>query len=97
MSPSNKEMQLCKNCQLYAYLLTSQGKEVPEEIQDCANSYEYVLNCVSELLAELKSLKSEVFDEIVNNKERLESRELAYWWEMQLEADRLHKLLSSDD
>jgi len=96
MSPSNKEMQLCKNCQLYAYVLRAQGKEVPEEIQDCIDSYDYVLNCVKELYAEIESLDSESFEKIVNNQELLQSRELAYWWEMQQEADRLHKMLSSD-
>lgn len=96
MNPSNKEMQLCKNCQLYAYVLISQDKEVPEEIQDCIDSYDYVVNCVTELLEELKGLDSDTFERIVNNKELLESRELSYWWEMQKEADRLHKLLSAD-
>lgn len=95
MSPSNKEMQLCKNCQLYAYVLVSQGKEVPEEIQDCIDSYDYVVNCVAELSEELKCLDSATFDRIVNNAELLESRELAYWWEMQQEADRLHDILGT--
>ncbi len=96
MNPSNKEMQLNKNCQLYVYLLESLGKEVPDEIQECAESYDYVLNCVKELLEEVKGLDSETFDRILNNKEVLASRELSYWWEMQQEADRLHKLLSAD-
>ncbi len=95
MSPSNKEMQLCKNCQLYAYVLVSQGKEVPEVIQECIDSYDDVVNCVAELSAELKSLDSDTFERIVNNKELLQSRELAYWWEMQQEADRLHDALGS--
>ena len=95
MNPSNKEMQLCKNCQLYAYLLVSQGKEIPEEIQDCIDSYDYVVNCVAELSKELKGLDSDTFDKIVNNTELLESRELAYWWEMQQEADRLHDTLGT--
>ncbi|MFT5661863.1 MAG: hypothetical protein ACI9TV_002510 [Sulfurimonas sp.] len=96
MNPSNKEMQLRKNCQLYAYVLVSQDKEIPEEIQDSIDSYEYIMNCVEELSAELKSLDSDTFDRIVNNTELLEARELAYWWEMREEADRLHKSLSSD-
>jgi len=95
MNPSNKEMQLCKNCQLYAYLLVSQGKEVPEEIQDCIDSYDYVVNCVTELFEELQGLDSDTFDRIVNNKELLKSRELSYWWEMQKEANRLHDSLGS--
>lgn len=96
MSPSNKEMQLRKNCQLYAYLLDALGKEIPEEIVDCIDSYEYVINCVSSLYEEIQNLNSEDFERILNNKELLESRELAYWWEMQQEADRLHRLLSAD-
>lgn len=96
MNPSNQELQLHKNCQLYAYVLESQGKVIPEHIQDCIESYEYVVNCVNELLDELKSLDGDTFNRIVNNKESLESREVSYWWEMQQEADRLHKLLSSD-
>jgi len=36
-------------------LLGMQGKEVPEHIQDCLDSYEYVTNYVEELLEELKS------------------------------------------
>jgi len=96
MNPSNKEMRLRKNCELYAYLLTSQCKDVPEEIQECADSYDYLLNCVAEISQELEGLDSDTFDRIVNNTESLESRELAYWWEMQQEADRLHKVLSSD-
>jgi hypothetical protein len=95
MIPSNKEMRLCKNCQLYAYVLMAQGKEVPEEIQACIASYDYVVNCVAELSAELKGLDSDTFERIVNNKELLESRELSYWWEMQQEADRLHDALGS--
>jgi len=96
MSPSNKEMQLRKNCELYAYLLKSLGKEIPEEIEDCIADYEYVLNCVAELYKAVESLSSEDFERIVNNKDILESRELAYWWEMQQEADRLHRMLSAD-
>jgi hypothetical protein len=96
MSPSNKEMQLQKNCELYAYLLRSLGKEIPEYIQECIDSYEDVFNCMADLDALLKALDAKTFDTIVNNKESLESRELAYWWEMRQEADRLHRMLSSD-
>jgi len=96
MSPSNKEIQLSKNCQLYAYALRAQGKEVPEEIQDCVDSYEYVLNCVKELYKEIQEMDSQTFQRVVKNSELLESRELSYWWDMQQEADRLHRLLSAD-
>lgn len=96
MSPTNKEMQLSKNCQLYAYVLKAQGKEIPEEIQDCIDDYEYVVNCVAKLYEEIKNLNKDSFDKILNNKESLESRELSYWWDMQQEADRLHRMLSAD-
>ena len=82
--PSNKELRLHKNCQLYAYLLVSQNKEVPEEIQECANSYDYdfLVDCVAQLSDEIEGLDSEMFEKIVNNKESIEARELAYWWKM---------------
>lgn len=96
MNPSNQEMQLQKNCQLYAYVLISQGKEVPQEIEDCIESYEYTLHCSDRLFQEIEDLDSDTFDKIINNKELLESRELSYWWEMHQEANRLHKALSSD-
>lgn len=96
MSSLNKEMQLQKNCQLYLYLLESLGMEIPEAVEECAASYEDVFNCVNEMAALLESLDKSTFDAIVYNKERLESRELAYWWEMRKEADRLHRMLSSD-
>ena len=97
MSASNKEMQLQKNCQLYAYVLTSLNQEVPEEIQDCAAFYEDTMHCATELYELLKSLDSDTFEKIVKNKDLLEARELSYWWEMHQEADRLHKALSSDE
>ena len=91
MNPSNKELQLSKNCQLYVYVLNSIGKEVPEEIQECANSYDYdyLVDCVTQLSAELESLDSETFDKVVNNNESQEARELAYWWKMHQEANKL--------
>jgi hypothetical protein len=91
MNPTNKELQLRKNCQLYSYLLISQGKEVPEEIQECADSYDYnfLVDCVSQLSAEIEGLDSDTFDKIVNNKDSNKARELAYWWEMHQMANRL--------
>lgn len=93
MGPSNKEIQLRKNCQLYAYLLNAQGKEVPEVIQECADSedFDYPVECAEELYEELKSLDSETFDKIINNSQSIEARYLAHWFEMQQEADRLKK------
>ena len=77
-------------------MLKSLGKEIPEEIEECLESYDYVINCVAELKRELQGVDSQTFDKILNNKEKLESRELSYWWQMQQEADRLHRLLSAD-
>jgi len=91
MSPTNKELQLRKNCQLFVYLLVSQGKEVPEEVQECADSYDFdfLVDCVAQLSDEIKSLDSDTFERIVNNKESTKARELAYWWEMHQMANSL--------
>lgn len=95
MNPTNKEMQLRKTCELYVYVLVSQGKEVPDEIQECADSYDYdyLVDCVAELSAALEGLDSDTFDKIMNNTQVKEARDLTYWWEMQKEADRLSKAL----
>lgn len=95
-SPTNKEMQLRKNCQLYMYVLVSQGKEVPEEIEECALSldYDYLVDCVAALYEELKGLDSETFDRIVNNTQSDEARALAYWWKMHEEANQLGNSLT---
>ncbi len=82
MSPSNREIQLRKTCQLYAYVLTMLGKETPEEILECADTYDYPVDCVKELYQELKDLDSDTFDKIVNDSESMQARDLAQWWEM---------------
>ena len=66
MNPSNKELRLRRNCQLYVYLLVSQGKEVPEEIQECADSYDYdfLVDCVAQLSGEIEGLDSDTFEKI---------------------------------
>jgi len=87
--PSNKEMRERKNCELYAYLLTSLDKEVPDEILECIISYDYPLDCVADLFNELKGLDPETFEKVVNNTDSKESRELASWWEIHQEATRL--------
>lgn len=93
MNPSNKELRLRKNCQLYAYLLVAQGKEVPEEIQECADSYDYdfLVDCVSDLSDEIEGLESDTFERLVNNTESNDARELAYWWKMHQEANKLRE------
>lgn len=93
MAPSNKEMQRRKNCQLYTYLLLAQDKEVSDLILECAHAYDcdYPVECATELAEEIKGLDSETFERIVNNSESHEARELAHWWEMHQEADRLRK------
>jgi len=94
MSATNKEMQLQRNCQLYAYVLTSQGKEVPEYIQESAESYDYLVDCVAELSQEVESLDTEAFERVVNNTQIQEARELAYWWTMYQEANQLSNSLT---
>ncbi len=95
MNPTNKEMQLRKTCELYVYVLESQGKEVPDEIQECADSYDYdyLVDCVAALSDAIKALDSDTYDRIVNNTHSKEAHNLAYWWEMQQEADRLSQVL----
>jgi len=90
---SNKEMRERKNCELYAYLLTSQDKEVPDEILECIISYDYPLDCVADMVKEIKGLDSVMFEKIVNNKESKESCELASWWQISQEADKLSQEL----
>ena len=87
MGNSNRELQLRKNCKLYAYVLTAQGKEVPEAIYDCAedvdlDGYDNLVDCVAELASAIKNFDSDTFEKIVNNKESSEARELSQWWEM---------------
>lgn len=87
MSNANRELQLRKTCKLYAYVLLSQDKEVPEMIEECVNAsdadeYDCLVDCVAELSQEIKSLDSDAFERIVNNNESSEARELAHWWEM---------------
>jgi len=82
MSPTNREVQLRKTCQLYAYVLTSQGKEVAEHILECAMSYDYPVDCVKELYESLKALDEASFKAIVYENDSQEARDLAAWWEM---------------
>lgn len=82
MNPTNKEIQLQKTCQLYAYVLALQGKNVPEEIQECSVSYDYLVDCVADLAQELKDLDSDTFDRIVNNTQSQRALDLSHWWEM---------------
>ncbi len=82
MSPSNREVQLRKTCELYAYVLASLGKEVPEMVQECADSYDYPVDCVKELSQALQGLDSETYEKIVNDTQSQQSRDLAQWWEM---------------
>jgi len=82
MAPTNREIQFQKTCELYAYLLTAQGKEVDYAIDECANSYDYPVDCMKELAQALKDLDSVSFEKIVNNTELQEARDLANWWKM---------------
>ena len=82
MSPNNREIQLRKTCQLYAYVLKSQGKEVPEEIQECAASFDYSIDCVEKLSQALVNLDSDSFEKIVNNTQSKQAQDLSNWWEM---------------
>ena len=82
MSPNNREIQLRKTCQLYAYVLKSQGKEVPETIQECAASFDYSVDCVEKLSQALVNLDSDSYKKIVNNPDSKQAQDLSNWWEM---------------
>lgn len=82
MSPTNKEIQLRKNCQLYAYVLNELGKEIPEEIQECSESFDYPVECATQLFQILQSLDSDTFNKIVKNKESQVACDLSNWWKM---------------
>ncbi len=82
MSPTNREVQLRKTCQLYAYVLSAQGQEVPEAIQECSDTYDYPVDCVKELYQALKSLDTETFEKVVNDPRSAQARDLSNWWEM---------------
>jgi len=82
MAPTNREIQFQKTCELYAYVLMSQGKEVQYHIEECANSYEYPVDCVKELAQEIESLDEKTFEKIVNDTKVQEARDLANWWKM---------------
>ena len=82
MSASNREIQLRKTCQLYAYVLELLGKEVEYALQECADSYDYPIDCVKDLYTTLKDLDSETFERIVHNKSAPEAHDLANWWKM---------------
>lgn len=87
MPNANKEMQLRKNCKLYAYVLMSQGKEVPDAILECRDStgfedYDCLVDCVADLSKAVKDLDSDSFNQIVKNPDSQEAKELSLWWEM---------------
>ena len=90
MGPSNKEIQMRTTCQLYAYVLESLGKEISEDVQDCADSYDFPVNCVEELAQELKNLDSDTLNNISNKKDSEEAYALRNWWKMYQEMEKLH-------
>lgn len=84
LNPSNKELQLRKNCIVFKFLLEVLGREVPESIQECAEDeeYEYLVECVDELAATLSQLDEHVYKSLILDNNTPEARELASWWEM---------------
>ena len=82
MSPTNREIQVQKTCELYAYLLELQGKEVSDDIQECAESYDYPIDCMAKLSEAIRALDSDSFKKIMKNTESTKALDLAKWWEM---------------
>lgn len=91
MPAYNRDMQQRKTCQLYVYLLTVLGKEVPYTVEECANSYEDLIDCSMELAKELEALKSEEYERLITAEDSTIGNDLALWWEMYQEMDSLRK------
>ncbi len=82
MSPTNREIQLQKNCQLYRFVLHSLHKEVPYAIEECAHSYEYPVDCSKELAALLSQLDAATLNDLMSTPDCVEAYHLRQWWEM---------------
>ncbi len=82
MSPTNREIQLRKTCQLYAYVLSSIGEEVPDAILECTISYDYPVECMNELVETIKGLDEETFEKLISDRENELARDLEQWWQM---------------
>ncbi len=95
MPAYNQQMQQRKNCELYAYVLTELGLEVPDHILECAISDEYPVDCVADLAKALEDMGADDFERIVYDKESQLALDLSKWWTMYLESDRLRQELRS--
>jgi hypothetical protein len=93
MPEYNKDMQQRKNCELYAYVLAELDKEIPDDILECVMDGDYLVDCVLQLANELKALDTEKFNQLVYNSEASLSRDLANWWTMYQESERLQEEL----
>lgn len=84
MNPTNKELQLRKNCLLYRYLLQALDKDVPEPIQECADAddYDFLVDCVDALSETLNALSDDTFHDLISKNNTPEAKELASWWHM---------------
>lgn len=88
--PSNKELQLRKNCQLYAYILQYIEAEIPDHILECLmdEEYEYLVECSQDLAKLIESLNEDQFNELMHG-ECESSRELKHWWDMNQQANKM--------
>lgn len=91
---TNKEIQLRKTCQLYAFVLEHLGHEVPEMIEECAQDFEYPVECAKELIALLEATDRKTLDIMMHSNATSLGRDLANWWQMQKEADELRKAIT---
>ena len=91
MPEYNKAMQQKKSCELYAYVLTEQNKDVPDDILECIISDDYLVDCALQLANEIQGMDSETFKRLVYGNESTLSRDLANWWTMYQESEKLYK------
>ncbi|MDF1875324.1 hypothetical protein JHD48_06225 [Sulfurimonas sp. SAG-AH-194-I05] len=77
MGLANRELQLRKTAQLYAYILTVQKKEVPEAVYDD----EYPSDYMTQLVQEIQGLDGDTLQKIIYTQSQ-EAQGLAEWWAM---------------
>lgn len=91
MQPTKKEEYRQKTCHLYAYALTTLGREVPEEVVRGAGSVYTSHDPTAALCELLQGLSDDGLERVVYNAHSADSRRLADWWEAHQEADRIRE------
>lgn len=92
MEPTTKERQLQKTNQLLVFALTAMDRPVTDDIKRAAdNMYGGREESVVELCALIRSMSEDDLNRVVYDGRNPASRELANWWDLHQEADRLRE------